>query len=410
MKPPAILELDRFSDSPYASELRRGFPDLRFAPELEREYQTFHLVRVRTRVRFFLLAILVQACMAMVQLLWMDHVPLGEVFHGWTALAVLLCGVLALVSFSPWYEPAYLPSARLMLPVLGIIASAGIAQHLLSGHPVTMYFLSSYSIALFFLGGQHFREAVLANALLILALAGTLLWHHGPWPALFYYTGVLTVTATMGAFIYRGMEQQLRTSFLERGLMGELAARDGLTGLKNRGAFDAHLPRMWGQGQRERRQLAVLMIDVDHFKIYNDHYGHQAGDAALRRVSQVVQSFARRPLDIAARYGGEEFVLALFDISGEHARDIAEQLRQAIQALGVLHEVSPTAPFVTVSIGGALVGPREGRSQQGGVQLADEALYRAKQEGRNCVRFAQADPFFATGSFRRPPPRRSARS
>jgi diguanylate cyclase (GGDEF)-like protein len=409
MKPPATLELDRFPDSPYACELRRGFPDLRFAPGLERDYQAVHLERVRTRVRFFLLAILVQACMAVVQLLWMAHVPFKQLLHGWTALAIPLIGLLATLSFSPCYELLYLPAARVFLPVLGASAAYGIAQSLLSGHAGPMYFLFSFTIALFFLGGQSFREAVLANALLIAALGGTLAWKHGPWPAILYYAGVLAVTATMGAFVYRGMEQQLRTSFLERGLMGELAARDGLTGLKNRGAFDAHLPSIWGQGQRERRQLAVLMIDVDYFKIYNDHYGHQAGDKALSRVAQVVQSFARRPLDIAARYGGEEFVLALYDISGEHARDIAEQLRQAIQALRVMHEVSPAAPFVTVSIGAALVVPREGRSQQGAVQLADEALYRAKQEGRNCVRFAEVDPFFATGSFRRPP-RRSARS
>jgi diguanylate cyclase (GGDEF)-like protein len=406
------LDLDRFPDSPYACELRRGFPDLRFAPEMEREYQTFHLARVRNQVRFFLLAVLAQVCMVAVHLLWLDHAPVGEVLHSWTALGVPLGALLVVLSFSPWYEPLYLPAARVILPVLGIAAAAGIAQHTVHGNPSPMYFLTSYSFALFFLGGQRFIEALIASALIIATHGATLAWMQHPWPVVFYYTGILGVTATTGAFVYRGMEQQLRTSFLERGLMGELAARDGLTGLKNRGAFDAHMPRIWLQCQRERRQLAVLMIDVDHFKDYNDHYGHQRGDNALRQVAQVAQGFARRPLDIAARYGGEEFVLALFDITTEHARDIAEQLRHAIQSLGISHELSPTAPVVTASVGVAIVGPRQGRSLEGSVQLADEALYGAKRAGRNCVRFAEIDPSFATGSFRRRtfPPIRSARS
>jgi diguanylate cyclase (GGDEF)-like protein len=412
MKSPATLDLDRFPDSPYACELRRGFPDLRFAPGLERDYQTFHLVRVRTRVRFFLIAILVQACMAALHLLALDHVPPLGVLYGWPGLAIPLAALLAGLSFSPWYEPLYLPVARFVLPLLGMAAAASIAQRTVLGHPEALYFLTLYSIALFFLGAQMFYEALVANVLLILTHAIALCLLHQSWPGVAYYTGVLAVSATIGAFVYWGMEMQLRTSFLERGLMGELAARDGLTGLKNRGAFDSHLPRIWGQGMRERRQLALLMIDVDHFKPYNDHYGHQAGDAALRRVAQVVQSFARRPLDIAARYGGEEFVLALFDLTSEHVRDISEQLRLAIQALRIAHERSPTAGVVTASIGVALVSPRQGRSPAGAVQLADEALFSAKRSGRNCVRFAEPDPLFSTGTFRRRsiPPFRSART
>jgi diguanylate cyclase (GGDEF)-like protein len=368
---------------------------------LERDYQTFHLDRVRTRVRFFLLAILVQAALASLHLLVLDGLPLAEVFSGWLGLAIPLTALLAGLSFSPWYESLYLPAARFLLPLLGVAAAAGIAHRTVFGHPDPLYFLTSYSIALFFLGGQMFYEALIANALLIIT-HGLVLYHfHQPWAVVAYYVSWLAVTAAIGGFVYRGVEMQLRTSFLERGLMGEMAARDGLTGLRNRGAFDVHLPRVWGHGMRERRQLAVLMIDVDHFKPYNDHYGHQAGDAALRRVAQVVQSFARRPLDIAARYGGEEFVLALFDLTGEHLRDIAEQLRLSIQALGVPHEASPTAPIVTASIGVTLVTPRQGRSPAGAVQLADEALYTAKRSGRNCVRFAEIDPLFSTGTFRR---------
>ena len=156
------------------------------------------------------------------------------------------------------------------------------------------------------------------------------------------------------------------------------------------------------QALRDRRSLALLLIDVDHFKPYNDRYGHQAGDQALRRVAEVVQGFARRPLDIAARYGGEEFVLALFDLSADNVREMADQLRKSIHALNIMHEDSATALFVTASIGVAIVGPRIGRSPEGAVQVADEALYSAKRSGRNCVSAVDCDQaLFATGTFRR---------
>jgi diguanylate cyclase (GGDEF)-like protein len=413
MKRQAALDLDQFPDSPYARELRRGFPGLCFMPDLERDYQAFHLDRVRNRVRIFQFSILALLLAITLHLLLVDHVPVTEVAYSWIGLAVPMCAVLVAVSFTGWYEPVYLTATRLALPVLGVAAAMGIADRTIFGHADAFYFLPCYCFALFFLGGLLFHEAVLASALLVIAHGVALAYVHQPLPEVIYYVSVLAITALVGAFMYRGMEYQLRTSFLERGLMSELAARDGLTGLKNRGAFDAHLPRMWGQAMRDRRNLALILIDVDHFKAYNDRYGHQAGDKALRKVAQVVQAFARRPLDMAARYGGEEFVLALFDLASEHVHEIAEQLRQAVQALQIPHDDSSAASVVTTSVGVSLVGPRHGRSAAGALQLADEALYSAKRRGRNCVQFAELDPSFATGIFRRRtmpprnPPRRS---
>src|SRR5260370_34671480 len=115
---------------------------------------------------------------------------------------------------------------------------------------------------------------------------------------------------------------------------------------------------MWQQALRDRRSLALLLIDVDHFKAYNDTYGHQAGDQALRRVAQVVQGFARRPLDIAARYGGGGFVLALFDLSGDSGKDKADQLRESIPSTCITHAASGNASVVTASIACALGGSR----------------------------------------------------
>jgi len=398
----AALDLEHFPDSPYASELRRDFPDLRFSPELEKEFQTFHLERVRSRVRFFQLAICALAIAGAVHLIFMDGLSLNEVVYGWLGVVVPTCLFLVWASWSNYYEKIYLPVARVAVPVFAIASAIGVANRPLAGHPDPLYFLTTYSIALFFLGGQLFREALLATAAMIIAHGATLAYVGEPPASIIYYVVVLTISGAVGAFVYRGVERQLRTSFLERGLMGEMVARDGLTGLKNRGAFDDYFPRMWQQALRDRRALALLLIDVDHFKAYNDRYGHQAGDQALRRVAQVVQGFARRPLDIAARYGGEEFVLGLFDLSSDNVREIADQLRKSIHALSLTHEDSPTAMFVTASIGVAIVGPRIGRSPEGAVQVADEALYSAKRSGRNSVKVVDCDQvLFSTGTFRR---------
>ena len=398
---PEPLEHASFPDSAYAQELRRGFPDLRFAPDLERTFQAFHLKRARARVRFFQLALGLLAIAAAVDLTVLDSVPLREVALGWLGVVIPACLALALTSWSRLYERLYLPAARLLLPVIATVSAFGIADRRIAGHPELFYFLTSFSIAIFFLGGQRFREALLVDIFMVGAFVLALA--QAGWPAghVVYYATVLVIIGAVGAFVYQGVERQLRTSFLERGLLGEMVARDGLTGLKNRGAFDDDYTRMWQQALRDRRSLAILLIDVDHFKAYNDRYGHQAGDAALRRVAQVVQRFARRPLDIAARYGGEEFLVALYDLGAEPVREIAEQLRESVQALAIQHEDSP-AGVVTASIGVSIVSPRPGRSAEGALQLADEALYAAKRGGRNGIRLVDCFGVnYSTGEFRR---------
>ncbi|MBW4052140.1 MAG: GGDEF domain-containing protein [Proteobacteria bacterium] len=398
---PEPLEHESFPDSAYAKELRSGFPDLRFAPDLERSFQSFHLKQARTRVRFFQLALGLLAIAAAVKLTVLESMPVRGVALGWLGLVIPACFALALASWSRLYERLYLPAARLLLPVIATVSAFGIADRRIGGHPDPFCFLTTFSIAIFFLGGQPFREALLVNIFMVAAL-GLALAHAG-WPAAdaVYFMTELVITSAVGAFVYQGVERQLRTSFLERNLLRERVARDGLTGLKNRGAFDDDYARLWQQAMRDRRSVAVLLIDVDHFKPYNDRYGHQAGDRALRRVAQVVQRFARRPLDIAARYGGEEFLLALYDLGAEHVREIAEQLRESIEALRIEHDESPAA-VVTASIGVSIVSPRPGRSPEGAVQLADEALYAAKRGGRNGIRLVDCYGVnYSTGAFRR---------
>jgi diguanylate cyclase (GGDEF)-like protein len=153
---------------------------------------------------------------------------------------------------------------------------------------------------------------------------------------------------------------------------------------------------------RERRPLALLFVDIDHFKDFNDRYGHQAGDEAMKSVAGQVARFARRPLDLAARYGGEEFAIILFDVKRSDAERIGEEVLQAVRELGIRHESSGTAPVLTVSMGIACVQPLARRSWAGIIQLADQALYAAKDHGRNRIELLEQEyEHMQTGYFHR---------
>lgn len=163
----------------------------------------------------------------------------------------------------------------------------------------------------------------------------------------------------------------------------QMAAQDGLTGVSNRRAFDEAMDRAWRQVQRTGGTLSLLMLDVDCFKAYNDHHGHQAGDDCLRRVAQALQSLVQRPGDLLARYGGEEFVMLLPGTPAEGAAHLAERALAAVSALDIAHGHSSAAPHVTVSIGVANVEqPVHGDSASRLVEAADLALYDAKRQGR----------------------------
>jgi len=180
----------------------------------------------------------------------------------------------------------------------------------------------------------------------------------------------------------------------------EMAHRDGLTGLANRRHFDESLLQAFRGARRRRCPLGLLMLDIDHFKAYNDRYGHIAGDARLRRVACAVQEVVRRPDDIAARYGGEEFAVLLPATDLEGAIAVGDTIRLAIGALLIEHLGSPSGT-ASVSVGASSVLPRTtDRDPVRLVDTADRALYRAKAGGRNQVcGLAMAG---LTGACRRP--------
>jgi diguanylate cyclase (GGDEF)-like protein len=167
--------------------------------------------------------------------------------------------------------------------------------------------------------------------------------------------------------------------------LSELTVTDALTGLANRRRFDAVIADEWSRAARTGQALAVIMLDIDYFKRYNDGYGHQAGDACLRQVANVLQSSVQRPGDLVARYGGEEFVVVATDADLTTARELAENMRRSVEALAIPHDYSPTAKVVTLSLGLAVMNAGDKLQPEELLQHADQALYRAKEQGRNQV-------------------------
>ncbi len=162
------------------------------------------------------------------------------------------------------------------------------------------------------------------------------------------------------------------------------AGTDALTGVANRRAFDAALLRGWRRGARDQVPTAVLLIDVDFFKKYNDHFGHQAGDACLQWVARAIEGAVRRPDDTIARYGGEEFAAILPNTDGGGALHLGERVRAAVESLQMPHPGNPSGR-VTISVGCAATVATPGVSAQALIRLADVALYEAKRCGRNLV-------------------------
>jgi diguanylate cyclase (GGDEF)-like protein len=162
-----------------------------------------------------------------------------------------------------------------------------------------------------------------------------------------------------------------------------LSFLDGLTSLANRRYFDSSLDKAWRSCLREQSPLTVIMLDVDFFKPYNDRYGHQQGDQALRDLAATISAQAVRPQDLVARYGGEEFVVLLPWVDAASAAHMAERILQAVRDLNLPHETSACADRVTISAGVATLVPTMALQPASLVQAADKALYRAKHEGRD---------------------------
>ena len=372
-------------DSAYLRQLRSGFSWLRFVGELEPEFRLYHTQAHLLRMRGGLLVAL---------LMWFlftlfDLFMLPESFR---LHSVAVRGALyPVLLFNLWatYRRGWAPQLQWIAGVSalarGLAVDGVIWVARADGFALPYEGIILMTVFFYFLTGLRFSTACICGWLTFAGYLAVELHNQMPAQVLLPNAIFLGSANLIGAFGCYFLEYSSRQTFLAEGLMQDIAERDFLTGLRNRRAFSERASRSWRQAIRSQQSVAVLMLDVDHFKAYNDHYGHAAGDLALQAVARTLGQHAQRPLDMLARYGGEEFVGLWVGANSEAMLELAERIRHDIEALALPHAYSSAAQVVTLSIGVAYWSSPQPNGLEQAQRLADEALYAAKAQGRNCV-------------------------
>jgi diguanylate cyclase (GGDEF)-like protein len=393
---------DRDWTSPVALPPRRGWMKLGFAPELEAEYRATHRESSRRWVRLSLLV----ALSTVIGFAIIDHwvlvgprMPKSDLVRFGLHLPMVLAMMVLTAHryYDRWYQPTIQVAAPLFaLGTVYMAAQASAEQlPLIGGRLVLATFF------FYFMLGLSFAAALRSNAVLIAGyVTAALLGAVAPDVAV-YQLFVLLCANLIGAAGCYALEHANRIAFLDRKRLTEVAMHDGLTGLLNRAALEGLVRQHWRQAARDGVQVSVVLADIDHFKAYNDRYGHQAGDRCLRDVAgAMLRATRRRPLDLVARYGGEELIAVLVGSDREHAEQVARRVREAVAELLIPHAGSTTRPHVTVSVGAATLRPSAEYSYDLGVQLADRALYEAKERGRDGWTYKDVSQLHSDHSFR----------
>ena len=371
-------------ESPYAVQLREGFRNLRFARALEREFRdeftVHHLPRLRAG---FGVAAVLYGTFLLVRL----YAESGPMQDWGVVLRSIIVGAMVLTLAASYFE-----RLRGVLPLFAVGSYLTFAVTLTAIEVLSHRYridrhyegLILVSFHVYVFSGLLFRPALLAGAFIFLAyLIGGALGGLAS-KAWGYQLFFIALTHVIGGVALYSIERLERDSFLRRGLFGTLATQDGLTGLFNRLAFFQQLERNVRHAARERVCIGVMLLDVDHFKAFNDRYGHLEGDGCLRAIADALRHEFKRPMDLVARYGGEEFVGFWYDIQPQSLRSMADQVRGSVQALRIAHRDAPSGR-VTASVGAVALVPVEGDSLTGMLERADQALYEAKEKGRNRV-------------------------
>ena len=376
---------------------RAGWLRLRFADAaLEADFRRYHLAEFLPRMRKSLpVALALFLAFAMLDALSLPPLVrdgvLGLRLGGIVPVLALTWVALYVRSLREWLQ--WLVSASALASGLGIVGIIWVARVHAFGLPYEGIILATFFS--YFLTGLRFVAASLCGWLVFLAYVAMELHVGLNGDTLLYNAFFLATANLIGCFGNHFLEQAVRQNFCSMVQMHKLAERDFVTGLLNRRAFSTRATGIWREALRDGRSIGIAMVDVDHFKHYNDHYGHAAGDVALQSVAHVIAEHARRPLDACARYGGEEFVVLWYDVDADHAMALAQRMCQAVQALGLPHVASPTAGGVSISVGLVCTAVHNAAQWGAALRAADQALYQAKQQGRN--RVCAADPRTAAG-------------
>jgi len=374
---------------------------LRFPDPLEAEFQTDYTSRYTHHMQ---LAMLLGMCAlfvcGIIDFWWMP----AQARHLWMARLVFFGPMLLvqLLSYTAWGR-----QHLQYLIVAGATCGAGmiVLCSTIAIEPFSHYYrcgLSLVILIVFVLSRLQFFWGAATAAVVVAELNGGFLYQGMHDAQVITASNFVVMAAAcfslVGTFL---IERGLRQNYLQGRLLAfekhdletanlrlqYLTAIDGLTQLANRRALDSALATEWPRALRKQEPLALIMLDVDHFKLFNDLYGHQAGDECLRGVASAIKDAARRPGDLAARYGGEEFCIVLTGANAEQASLVAERARDKILQLAIPHQRSSHG-LVTASFGVASVVPAPTAGPEALILAADKALYQAKHGGRNRVALA----------------------
>lgn len=381
---------------------------LRFEPELERQ---FHASVAPARLRHFTISGLI-ALVIYNGFLLADWLMVPDAFY----IAALLrlgvitpMGIVVLLAIGRYQDfclrqPIWFVETIVLMT--GVCAAGTLAVVLASTRSPMAYIYHGGFVPVIIYGTivqrMRFRYALLyAHLILLIHIVGVMMTPDFPfalkWPMMLMAISVAAYTLVANHRMEYDERQRFLLGLAEQSLVQQLSQThaqlealsrsDGLTGVANRRHFDEYLQQQWNALKTEGGDLSLLLLDVDHFKAFNDRYGHPAGDECLRCVARELSRLVPPPDGLVSRWGGEEFVAVLPHTGEATAVDLAQRIRQSVQALGLRHESSPTAQSVTVSIGVATVTPQQSANPPDDLLArADTALYEAKHSGRNCVR------------------------
>ncbi len=309
-------------------------------------------------------------------------------------LATTLLPLAALVLVLRVRTPFALEAAM----VAATLAGAAMRMTMLTFHPELIELWPAWMAAVLFVIYLYIPvRLTLSLAIAVVVSVGAPCWwwqlQHASVPFDQVLRGVtwLLLINALGFLAANSLQRSLRAQFAQQLALERLLSTDALTGIPNRRRFDTALALEWRRCARVGAPLSLLMIDVDHFKAYNDRCGHQMGDACLRRVAKLLSEGAGRPGDLVARYGGEEFVCLLPEIGPAGARAVATRLIAAVHRAAIPHPASPLGPRLTISIGVATAAAPAGEPAAL-LARADELMYAAKHAGRNQYALGELTP------------------
>ena len=351
---------------------------------LDQEFRRFYVHRMLPVARagialgFVLTAIV---CILDIYLMPADFVEKAMPVRIFATLAPLAALLGAMFVFKEHRWLPYMIASTMFVVGASILFVGAIAMQ--TGAPAVSWGLMFTTFYVYLVLGLTLRQSVAVGWPIFLVYLSMSLGFNAPIQKVAYgalFLGFSNLIGTYGSYL---LERNAREIFDTRRELTRLAHTDVLTGLFNRRMFDQHLRQVWKQARNDGTTVAVVVIDIDHFKLYNDCYGHQVGDDCIKAVADALASAVTRPLDMVARYGGEEYVMVVYDPTTHFLESFTRDLCQEVASLDIEHKASETARSVTVSVGAALCESPDSITPEQLIRQADDALYEAKTQGRN---------------------------